>query len=223
LQAGAGGARDGAGCGIETGLNHLQRALLAIKVEARRAAMDQQQRQTAVGRKPYAVLTRRAVAGDENGQQRHSLSGGIGRNALRRKRTGIGIQQPEIVQQSGVQAGSRERGGSHIRAQQIAIAPDEILHAGERCAAAIRDIDKFGASAQIGRQSLAQLRQHGDGCAGDGQQNEMRGRAMGRLRRQHLLRHRRAARQERLHIRAELGSAYHNAAEDQAEQPDRKG
>ena len=104
-------------------------------------------------------------------------------------------------------------------AEQIAVAPDEILHAGEGFIIAVHHVDESRLLPQRRGHSLAHGGQHRYRRAIDRKKHEMRRRTLVHLLGQHLLRHRRRARQERPHIGAKRRPGNDDDTGEQQQQP----
>ena len=168
--------------------------------------MDEQQRRVAIRRGPDAFILRGPAPGPKLAHQVHRLAGRVGGQALAQHRPKDGTEQAKISRQRGVKPGHGKPRFGHTIAKQIAVAPDEILHGGERLIVAIHHIDERRLPAQLHRQIFAECREHRCRHPFKGEQQDMRCCAAIHLPGQDLLRQGGGMREEIAHIRA-IGTA----------------
>ena len=221
LQAGAGNALPLRGFG-ELGADQLDRVFLAVGVGAERRGLDQQHRPFAVVRGPDAGLAVRLRAGIEAAQQFEHFAGRIARQQgfeHHAKRRG---QAVDAVGNALFQAVDRKAFGCHGRAEQIAVAEEEIAVGRLAVALAVLYRDKFGHFAE----STAQLARQGGAlrlvAAGDGDHQQTRNNALLQLVDQHLLLGARVRGQEEGHVGREAAVPDNGRPGQHGQQPEQE-
>ena len=112
-------------------MDHRQRALFAVDVEAGGAKVDHEQGPALVAGKPNAVAGMRSRGPRQLIEQSQDLARRIVGEALFEERGHLRTEQPDIVDKGRVKSVGGEALSRDRAAEEVAILPDEITHRAE--------------------------------------------------------------------------------------------